>query len=596
VTKVVAAAVQCSPVLYSCAGTVDKICSWIADLAGQGVEIAVFAETLVPYYPYFSFIQAPYAMGAEHLRLMRESVEVPSRFTDQIAAAAKSAGMVVSIGVNEKAGHSLYNAQLLFDADGTMVQHRRKITPTYHERMVWGQGDGSGLCAVDTRVGRIGSLACWEHYNPLARYALMADHEQIHVAMFPGSLVGEIFAEQIEVTIRHHALESGCFVVNATAWLSPEQQQQTRIQAQGVRWLQPSELGLARVGGAGPTDHKAFTFHSQTSMIPVLSDQVKQSPFSAKPDEVTREVVIFEKDIPIGRASIPGRPRFYDGTTRDGIPYWQIATLHSKDVLATTVLQTCVRYRNRNTSCQFCAIEESLKAGKTIAHKTPQQLAEVAKVVVELDGVKQMIMTTGTPKTLDRGAAVLVESARAVRAAVDIPIQVQCEPPDSDVWFQRLKDAGVDALGMHLEAVTDRVRNAIMPGKARIPMSHYLTAFKAAVEVFGKGNVSTYILAGLGDSEDEIIAMSLQLIELGVYPFVVPFVPVAGTPLASHPLPDATMLERIFSALGPELYRKGIVSDSLKAGCAKCGACSALKSYEKEKQQEQEQEQEILYA
>jgi nitrilase len=103
------------------------------------------------------------------------------------------------------------------------VLHRRKITPTYHERMVWGQGDGAGLRAVDTRVGRVGALACWEHYNPLARYALMADHEEIHASMFPGSLVGPIFAEQIEVTIRHHALESGCFVVNATGWLTPEQ-------------------------------------------------------------------------------------------------------------------------------------------------------------------------------------------------------------------------------------------------------------------------------------------------------------------------------------------------------------------------------------
>ncbi|MCY1352620.1 Aliphatic nitrilase [compost metagenome] len=133
--------------------------------------------------------------------------------------------MVVSLGINERDGGTLYNAQLLFDADGSLIQHRRKITPTYHERMVWGQGDGSGLRAVDSRVGRIGSLACWEHYNPLARYALMADGEQIHAAMFPGSLVGEIFAEQMEATIRHHALESGCFVVNATAWLHPEQQQ-----------------------------------------------------------------------------------------------------------------------------------------------------------------------------------------------------------------------------------------------------------------------------------------------------------------------------------------------------------------------------------
>lgn len=221
-----AAAVQCSPVLYSREGTIDKVCQLIEDLGKQDVELAVFPETFVPYYPYFSFVQPPFAMGKQHLKLLEESVLVPSEDTQKIGEAAAAAEMVVAIGVNEKDGGTIYNAQLLFDADGTLVQHRRKITPTYHERMIWGQGDGSGLVAVDTTVGRIGSLACWEHYNPLARYALMADHEQIHVSMFPGSLVGEIFAEQIEVTIRHHALESGCFVVNSTAWLSPQQQQQ----------------------------------------------------------------------------------------------------------------------------------------------------------------------------------------------------------------------------------------------------------------------------------------------------------------------------------------------------------------------------------
>jgi len=89
--------------------------------------------------------------------------------------------------------------------------------------MVWGQGDGAGLTVVDSAVGKLGALACWEHYNPLARYALMSQHEQIHCAQFPGSMVGQIFADQIEVTIRHHALEAGCFVVNSTGWLSPEQ-------------------------------------------------------------------------------------------------------------------------------------------------------------------------------------------------------------------------------------------------------------------------------------------------------------------------------------------------------------------------------------
>jgi aliphatic nitrilase len=134
--------------------------------------------------------------------------------------------MVVSIGVNERDGSTLYNTQLLFDADGILIQRRRKISPTFHERMIWGQGDASGLRAVDSAVGRIGQLACWEHYNPLARYALMADGEQIHSAMYPGSFAGDRFAEQTQVNIRQHALEAGCFVVSATAWLDAEQQAQ----------------------------------------------------------------------------------------------------------------------------------------------------------------------------------------------------------------------------------------------------------------------------------------------------------------------------------------------------------------------------------
>jgi aliphatic nitrilase len=142
--------------------------------------------------------------------------------------------VVVSIGVNERDGETMYNTQLLFDADGTLIQRRRKISPTYHERMVWGQGDGSGLRAVDSAVGRIGQLACWEHYNPLARYALMADGEQIHSAMFPGSIFGDLFSEQTQVTVRQHALESACFVLCATAWLDPDQQAQIVKDADGA--------------------------------------------------------------------------------------------------------------------------------------------------------------------------------------------------------------------------------------------------------------------------------------------------------------------------------------------------------------------------
>ncbi|MDV3126641.1 aliphatic nitrilase [Mycobacterium sp. 21AC1] len=224
-TVVRAAAVQISPVLYSRDGTVEKVVGKIAELAHRGVQFATFPETVVPYYPYFSFLQRPFEMGAQQLTLLDQAVTVPSAATHAIADAARAAGMVVSIGVNERDGGSLFNTQLLFDADGSLIQRRRKITPTYHERMIWGQGDGSGLRVVDSAVGRVGQLACWEHYNPLARYALIADREQIHSAMFPGSFGGPLFAEQTEISVRNHALESGSFVVNATAWLDAGQQE-----------------------------------------------------------------------------------------------------------------------------------------------------------------------------------------------------------------------------------------------------------------------------------------------------------------------------------------------------------------------------------
>jgi nitrilase len=217
------AAVQLAPDLETSGGTVSKVLAAIGEAAGKGAQLVVFPETFVPWYPYFSFVHPPALTGAEHIRLYENAVIVPGPVTEAVAAMARRHTIVVVLGVNERDHGSLYNAQLIFNANGELILKRRKITPTFHERMIWGQGDGAGLTVVETTVGRVGALACWEHYNPLARYALMAQHEEIHVAQFPGSMVGPIFAEQIEVTIRHHALESGCFVVNATGWLTEEQ-------------------------------------------------------------------------------------------------------------------------------------------------------------------------------------------------------------------------------------------------------------------------------------------------------------------------------------------------------------------------------------
>lgn len=358
----------------------------------------------------------------------------------------------------------------------------------------------------------------------------------------------------------------------------------TELQSQGLK-LVNTDLGVGRKGGAGPSDHKAIAIEGTSVMVPVYNDVAAQSSYTVGTNNnllarVNSHSPLQKNGETIASIKFPHRPKFYDLQTAEGIPYNQIALLHSHDVLATTVLQTCIRYRNRNNACQFCAIEQSLKAASTIARKTPQQIAEVAAAAVKLDRVRHLVMTTGTPNNTDRGAAYLIECAKAVKARVNLPIQAQCEPPNDFVWFERMKQAGIDSLGMHLEVIELEVRDRIMPGKAKVSLDYYFKAFAAAVKVFGWGQVSTYILAGLGDSLDTIVNTCDRLIDLGVYPFVVPFVPITGTPLASHQPPSSDFMYAIYERVGKLLNDAGMSFQDIKAGCAKCGACSALSVFE----------------
>ena len=362
----------------------------------------------------------------------------------------------------------------------------------------------------------------------------------------------------------------------------------TELQSFGLRLAdaQTANAGVAsRRGGAGPSDHKAVTVDGHTIMVPVHTGSAFASPYVAHAPDAMGRSTVFKNSIPIAQIEFPRSPRFYKLQTLEGVPYSHIATLHGADVLATTVLQTCIRYESRRKACKFCAIGQSLAAGRTVAHKTPEQLAEVARAAVLLDGVKHMVMTTGTPPGSDRGAQVLAESAFAIKAALlphtDLPIQGQCEPPDDDAWFGRMHTAGIDTLGMHLEVVTPELREQIMPGKATVPVSRYITAFEAAVKVFGRGQVSTYILAGLGDTHEAILSICEKLLAIGVYPFVVPFVPIGGTPLEDHPAPSPEFMKALLEPLGAMVGAAGLRSGDIKAGCGKCGACSSLSVYEK---------------
>lgn len=232
-----AAAVQMSPVLFDRDATTEKVLRWIEKCGVEGIRLVVFPETVIPNYPYFAWVQPPALIAQVQAKLFEQAVVVPGPVTDAIGTAAARAGTAAVIGVNERHGGSLYNTQLIFDTDGRLVGSRRKIMPTFHERMIWGRGDGSGLRTYQTAVGRIGALICWEHYMPLARYALMVEGEEIHCSHFPGSMAGESMSRQIDAAIRHHAVESGAFVVNATGWLTEDQKKVLAPDASLHRYL-----------------------------------------------------------------------------------------------------------------------------------------------------------------------------------------------------------------------------------------------------------------------------------------------------------------------------------------------------------------------
>jgi len=232
-----AAAVQIAPVMLDRDATAEKVIKTIEKCGEEGVELAVFPESLIPVFPYFAWVRPPVAITELFVNLYEQAVEVPGPVAEAVGSACRKSATVVVLGVNEREGGTLYNTQLIFDSDGSLLGKRRKIMPSFHERMIWGWGDGSGLQVYDTAVGRVGALICWEHYMPLARYALMAQGEEIHCSHFPGSMGGDLMSQQIDAAIRHHAFESGAFVVNSTGWLTDKQKTEICSDESFVRYL-----------------------------------------------------------------------------------------------------------------------------------------------------------------------------------------------------------------------------------------------------------------------------------------------------------------------------------------------------------------------
>jgi nitrilase len=213
--RVTAACVQVEPAIFDRAGTIDIVAERTAEAAAAGAQLVVFPETFIPAYPSSTWAKAlagwaePGAREAFAL-LHRESLELASPDAERLAATAREHGVWLVVGVNEadpERSATLYNSLLYYSPEGELALHHRKLVPTNHERLVWGPGDGRGLRAIETPLGRIGGLICWENYMPLARFALYESGVEVYIASTADD------GDSWQATLQHIALESRSFVI-----------------------------------------------------------------------------------------------------------------------------------------------------------------------------------------------------------------------------------------------------------------------------------------------------------------------------------------------------------------------------------------------
>lgn len=344
------------------------------------------------------------------------------------------------------------------------------------------------------------------------------------------------------------------------------------LQSLGVRVEEDEESLRSRRGGAGPSDALFMWVRGLPLTVPKHAAYVESSPYEV------RGTQLFRDDELVGPVRIPRRPKIYDMQTADGIPYWKIALLHL-DSIASTVVQKCI-YWGTDEQCGFCGIELT-RGEPTLSVKSPAQLAEVCAAAKALDGAVDATLTTGSINRRDRGALYLSRCAAAIKDASGLPIQAQFEPPDDLAVLQQVKRAGVDAVGIHIETFDPEVLERVARGKAECGVDGYFRTWERAVEVFGRGSVTTYVLLGMGERLELTLEGCRRAIELGVYPFVVPIRPVRGTLMEDTPTPDPDYVAGIYRSVSAMLADANFTHLDAKAGCARCQACSGLSAWER---------------
>jgi radical SAM protein (TIGR04043 family)/putative N-acetyltransferase (TIGR04045 family) len=349
----------------------------------------------------------------------------------------------------------------------------------------------------------------------------------------------------------------------------------TELQSRGLR-LDGSIL--RREGGAGPAEGGTIVLAGRAITVPTGGHYVSRSPYTLK--NLDGGFLVCKNAIPLVPVELVSPPEFYRRRTADGIPFPKIALLHGRNCLATTINQRCLNWE-QGRACRFCGIEVSLKTQSTVPVKTPEQLAEVASRARALDGIRHVVLTTGTCGTPEKDIDHLGQCTAAIKKASGLPIHVQCLPPANSGVLGSLKEAGAATLGLHIESFDEAVLAAIAPAKAVIGLKGYLRAWKEAVELFGPNQVSSFLVAGLGEKKESLLRGSALLADLGVYPFIVPLRPIPGSLMENDRPPHPDIMAEVYEAVAEILKNKGLSSSKSRAGCVRCGACSALPFYER---------------
>jgi len=332
-----------------------------------------------------------------------------------------------------------------------------------------------------------------------------------------------------------------------------------------------------RQGGAGPAEGRVLVIDGIYLNVPAQSWYVVSSPYHLQ--RQGRDFYLYRGEERLCRAELPARPRYYDLKTPSGIPLEKLALVHGKECFASTIYQGCL-YWGTEQQCRFCGIGLSLASGATVLEKKPDELACAAQQAVKLDGVTHATLTSGVRRDEAEGIRHYAHCIESIKQSTGLPVHAQIYPPRDKKMFAALRDAGADTLGIHIETCSVDILRRIAPGKANTQLKTYIGCWEEAVKVFGQNQVSSFMIAGFGETEEKMMKGVELLCSIGVFPYLLPLRPVPGTPMEAEKPPAPASMVLLYEQAAVLLKKYGLASDRSKAGCVRCGACSALALFE----------------